>query len=76
MAETTNVPSENKTLNCSNCGAPIGYVEGESVLTCEHCGSTTMLAGFDQIVTIQSHSIMRPRLDENSAVKTARAWLS
>ena len=76
MAETGSALAENKTLNCSNCGAPIEYVEGESVLTCEHCGSATMLAGFDQIVTIQSHSIIRPKLDEDAAVKAARTWLS
>jgi DNA-directed RNA polymerase subunit RPC12/RpoP len=76
MTGTGTALKENKTLNCSNCGAPIGYVEGESVLTCEHCGSATMLAGFDQIVTIQSHSIIRPKVGENAAVKAARDWLS
>lgn len=65
-----------KTLNCANCGAPIDYVEGEAVLTCAHCGTATMLAGFDQIVKIESHFVLRPKLDENAAVRAVRDYLS
>ena len=41
-----------KEISCTNCGAPVPYLEGESVLTCEYCGSTSMLAGFDKIVKV------------------------
>ena len=42
-------------LHCTHCGAPIPYLEGETVLTYAYCGTTSMLAGHDTIVRVQSH---------------------
>lgn len=74
MAETGTAQA--KTLNCQNCGAPLEYLEGEAVLTCSHCGTTTMLAGFDSIVKIESNFLLPPKLAENAVVSAARGWLS
>lgn len=74
MAETGT--GQIKTLNCQNCGAPHEYIEGEAVLTCSHCGTTTMLAGFDNIVKIESNFLLPPKLSEGAVVAAARDWLS
>ncbi len=62
-------------ISCSNCGAPLAYMEGEAVITCEYCGTTTMLAGFDNIVTVESHFLLPPKVGRDEAIGIASGWL-
>lgn len=68
--------SHDRELSCQNCGAPLNYMEGESVITCPYCGTTTMLAGYDNIVKIDSHSMLPMAVNENDAISTLITWLS
>lgn len=79
-AEPTAEPAAQSGVNihevsCSNCGAPLSYIEGEAVITCEYCGTTTMLAGFDNIVTVDSHYLLPPKVGRDEAIGIASAWL-
>ncbi len=65
-----------RELSCQNCGAPLAYMEGESVITCPYCGTTTMLAGYDNIVKIDSHSMLPMKVTENEAISALITWLS
>ncbi|MCK4807091.1 MAG: hypothetical protein KAT09_05570 [Candidatus Aegiribacteria sp.] len=62
-------------INCTNCGAPLSYMEGEAVITCEYCGTTTMLAGYDNIVTVESHFLLPPKVGRDEAIGIASGWL-
>ena len=62
-------------ISCSNCGAPLSYMEGEAVITCEYCGTTTMLAGYDNIVTVESHYLLPPKVGRDEAIGIASGWL-
>jgi len=62
-------------ISCSNCGAPLAYMEGEAVITCEYCGTTTMLAGYDNIVTVESHYLLPPKVGRDEAIGIASGWL-
>jgi len=64
-----------KEISCSNCGAPLTYMEGEAVITCEYCGTTTMLAGYDNIVTVESHYLLPPKVGRDEAIGIASGWL-
>lgn len=66
---------EIKEISCSNCGAPLTYSQGEAVITCEYCGTTTMLAGYDSIVTVDSHYLLPPNVGRDEAIGIASAWL-
>ena len=66
---------EIKEISCDNCGAPLSYMEGEAVITCEYCGTTTMLAGYDSIVTLDSHYLLAPRAGRDEAIGIASGWL-
>jgi LSD1 subclass zinc finger protein len=68
--------AHDRELSCQNCGAPLAYMEGESVITCPYCGTTTMLAGYDNIVKIDSHSMLPMTVNENDAISTLVTWLS
>jgi LSD1 subclass zinc finger protein len=68
--------SHDRELACQNCGAPLAYLEGESVITCPYCGTTTMLAGYDNIVKIDSHSMLPMEVNENDAISALITWLS
>ena len=68
--------THNRELGCQNCGAPLEYMEGESVITCPYCGTTTMLAGYDNIVKIDSHSMLPMNVNENDAISALLTWLS
>jgi len=61
--------------SCDNCGAPLSYVEGEAVITCEYCGTTNMIADSDHIVRVESHYLKPPEVDAQGAIKAARDWL-
>ncbi len=73
--ETTAAGAAEHEISCSNCGAPLDYLEGEAVITCEYCGTTTMLAGFDNIVTIESHYLLKPEVGRDEAIAIASEWL-
>jgi len=62
-------------ISCSNCGAPLTYMQGEAVITCEYCGTTTMLADTSNIVTVESHYLLPPRVGRDEAIGIASAWL-
>lgn len=64
-----------KEISCSNCGAPLAYMEGEAVITCSYCGTTTMLAGLDNIIQVQSHYMLSPELNAGSAAAALRKWM-
>ena len=61
--------------SCDNCGAPLSYVEGEAVITCEYCGTTNMIADSDHIVRVESHYLKPPQVDAGGAIGVARKWL-
>ena len=77
--EQADSPADEKVtiheISCSNCGAPLSYIEGEAVITCEYCGTTTMLAGFDNIVTVESHYLLPPKVGRDEAIGIASSWL-
>ncbi len=64
-----------KKISCSNCAAPLTYMEGEAVITCSYCGTTTMLAGLDNIIQVSSHYMLDPGLNEESAGAALRKWM-
>ena len=84
MPETAEEPEQQEStalahdreLACQNCAAPLAYMEGENVITCPYCGTTTMLAGYDNIVKIDGHSMLPMEVNENDAVSTLVTWLS
>ena len=84
MPETAKEPEQQEStalahdreLACQNCAAPLAYMEGENVITCPYCGTTTMLAGYDNIVKIDGHSMLPMEVNENDAVSTLITWLS
>lgn len=65
-----------KEINCKNCGAPIEYLEGESVLTCSYCGTATMLAGFDKIVKVEAHFVVPAQVAKADVDSSIRKWMS
>jgi LSD1 subclass zinc finger protein len=62
-------------ISCSNCGAPLTYMQGEAVITCQYCGTTTMLAALNTIVTVESHYMLPPKVGRDEAISIASAWL-
>jgi LSD1 subclass zinc finger protein len=62
-------------ISCSNCGAPLTYMQGEAVITCQYCGTTTMLAALNTIVTVESHFMLPPKAGRDEAISIASAWL-
>ncbi len=65
-----------KEISCKNCGAPIEYIEGESVLNCPYCGTTTMLAGFDKIVKIEEHFVIPAKVSRAEVETNIRKWMA
>lgn len=72
--ETSPAPQVH-SVSCSNCGAPLSYIEGESVITCEYCGTTTMLTEHGNIVTVESHYLLTPEISRDEALGIASGWL-
>ena len=68
-------PPQVKEISCDNCGAPLEYAEGEAVITCVYCGTTTMLAGYNNIVRIDSHFLLSPEISRDGAISAAMSWL-
>jgi LSD1 subclass zinc finger protein len=68
--------SHTREISCENCGAPLEYMEGEAVITCGFCGTTTMLAGYDNIVVVRSQHMLPPTVDRGQVEVCARNWLS
>jgi LSD1 subclass zinc finger protein len=64
-----------KKISCSNCGAPLAFLAGESVLSCSYCGTTTMLAGYDKIVKIESHYVLAANVDESALRGGVLRWM-
>ncbi len=74
--EESTALTHDRELSCQNCGAPLAYMEGENVITCPYCGTTTMLAGYDNIVKIDGHSMLPMEVNETDAISTLITWLS
>ncbi|MBN1433316.1 hypothetical protein JW921_01060 [Candidatus Fermentibacterales bacterium] len=68
-------PAGRGEISCTNCGAPVPYLEGESVLTCGYCGTTSMIAGFDKIVRVESHYVLPAQHNEDGARAKIFAWM-
>jgi DNA-directed RNA polymerase subunit RPC12/RpoP len=64
-----------KEINCSNCGAPVEYIEGESVLSCGYCGTSSMLAGFDKIVRVEAHYVLAARKQKPEIRAGIAEWM-
>jgi len=64
------------TFNCKNCGAPLPYKHGENLLHCNYCGATTMLADYDNIVTIAEPFIIPNKFTKGVMMTTCRKWMS
>jgi len=62
-------------ISCENCGAPLEYLQGEAVITCSYCGTTTMLADPSNIVTVESHYLLPPKVGRDEAIGIASGWL-
>ena len=71
----TSQPPASRTIECSNCGAPIEYLEGESVLTCAYCGTAATLAGFDKIVRVEAHYLLPARADRQKVHQSVLEWM-
>lgn len=76
MTGTGTALEEGRILDCPDRGAPIRHVDEESMPACKCRCSATMFAGFDQVETIRSHSIIRPKVGGNVDLKAARDWFS
>ena len=70
------MPDSPKTIKCKSCGAPLNYRHGENVLHCNYCGSTTMLADYDNIVTIAEPFIIPNKLTKGTASASCRKWMA
>lgn len=62
-------------LKCKSCGAPLPYMTGENVLTCNYCGAATMIAGMDNIVRVEEHFIIPNCLDPGAVENICREWM-
>lgn len=74
--EASTALTHDRELSCQNCAAPLTYVEGENVITCPYCGTATMLAGYDNIIKIDGHSMLPMLVNENDAISALITWLS
>ncbi len=74
--EESTATTHDRELSCQNCGAPLAYMEGENVITCPYCGTATMLAGYDNIVKIDGHSMLPMEVNENGAISALTTWLA
>lgn len=73
--KTVSETAATREISCSNCGAPVRYVPGEAVLTCAYCGTSTMLAGHDRIVRVESHWVLPARLDREEVRRRVTDWM-
>jgi len=64
------------SVKCSSCGAPLPYKHGENLLHCNYCGSTTMLADYDNIVQIAEPFIIPNRGKKSDVMHECRKWMS
>jgi hypothetical protein len=62
-------------LSCKSCGAPIEYLSGEAVLTCGYCGGTLMLAGMGNIIPVEKHYVLAPKVDRAGMERMIRTWM-
>ncbi len=55
-------------LKCPGCGAPIKPVQGETVVTCEYCGTSVSL-NVQGWQNVQKHSMLPLTVEDTSALK-------
>ncbi len=64
-----------KNLVCHSCGAPLKPMAGETIVTCEYCGSSVALSG-DGWKDIKTHTMLLPKVfDEKEALEVCRGWM-
>lgn len=64
-----------KNLVCRSCGAPLQPMSGETIVTCEYCGSSVALSG-DGWKAIQTHTMLMPKVfDQKEALDVCRHWM-
>lgn len=56
------------TLNCPNCGAPIGIDDGEATIQCNYCASEHLIISDNESYSLKNN-IICPRCNKNDAVK-------
>jgi len=64
-----------REISCANCGAPVEYLEGESVISCTYCGTTSMLAGFDKIVKVEAHYVLPAKQAKQQVRGAVIEWM-
>lgn len=76
--EAKKAPDESlrKEVKCAACGAPIPYLEGEAVLTCDYCGGSLILHGMDKVIPVERHLMVRNRFPQKALEKNIRAWMA
>ncbi len=68
-------PAPTRDLVCNSCGAPLKPMAGETVVTCEYCGSSTALSG-DGWKAVKTHTMLVPKVfDEKEALEVCRSWM-
>jgi hypothetical protein len=60
--------------NCDNCGAPLEFGYGATVITCGYCGSSLTLDG-DVARLISKHTMLMNLISREQAIETAKVWM-
>lgn len=63
-----------REIECSNCGAPLDFEPGETVVTCKYCGFTCVIETGESFKL--QHSMLVSRLDRDAAEKAVFSWMS
>jgi hypothetical protein len=61
-------------MMCKNCGAPLEFGYGATVITCVYCGSSMTLAG-DVAKLISKHTMLLNCITKDDAVLAAKKWM-
>jgi hypothetical protein len=61
-------------MMCRNCGAPLEFGYGATVITCGYCGSSMTLAG-DVTKLISKHTMLLNRITTDDAVLATKKWM-
>lgn len=67
---------QRKEISCSSCGAPLPYLEGEALLSCDYCGRSVQIAGMGSIVAVEHHSLVPNKFERRALEEKLRAWMA
>ncbi|MEM0492454.1 MAG: hypothetical protein QXS02_00630 [Candidatus Thermoplasmatota archaeon] len=59
---------------CKNCGAPLEFGYGATVITCDYCGSSMTLSG-DVAKLISKHTMLLNKITRDDAINSAKKWM-